>query len=469
MLEAFLIVSLLVWFPIIFYLMSQRGFSMLLAWLLIAPVVTNVLAGHTNPFFKAPEVESELSMNEARRPAGEGYAKAATSIRLQEVLEPTRILVSVLFGIFLLNALVKKGRSLPLDRTEIWMGLFSIILVLNVLLMSRRVAFGLKTAVDAFMIPFVAYYITRRYVTSEDRFRQLIKILGYIGIYTVIFCVVERLAHTEVVYRLHGPFAGAGQLFLVLTVIFYAILAGTQNFSHSPQRYLLYAIPVITLLTWSRGYWLGFLAGVGTFLFLGRRYISKSRKVGAIGVTLILLAFMAAGSLIVSDMVGQRVANTNTVEWRLARWQLTLEASNKQPLFGIGFNNLRDVFGATHGGYTTAHNSFLSLFAELGIVGLLAYLAIIFSMIWIGLRIYRTGAQTLDRWRGITVVSAIIAYQVAAATITILYTVELSQVYVYVFVGAVAGLYSRRHSYIPVARFQTSPQPMGADVPVFTR
>jgi O-antigen ligase len=468
MLEVLLVLGLLIWFPIILHQISHRGFFILLAWLLVAPVVTNVLAGDTNPFFRAPEVDNQISAKEPSRGA-QGYAKAATSIRLKEVLEPTRILLSVLFAVFVLNALLRKNRLAPLDSTEIWMGIFSLILVVNVLLLSRRVAFGLKTAVDAFMIPFLAYYVTRRFVTTEERFHQLIQVLGYVGIYTVIFCVIERLLHTEMVYRLRGPFAGAAHLYLVLTVIFYAMLSGNRTSPHGFYRYLLYLIPVITLLTWSRGYWLGFLAGIGTFLFLGRRYISNSRKIGAIGVTLMLASMLVVSALAVKEMVEERVTNTRTVQWRLMKWETTIQETVKKPLFGIGLNNLRDVFGATHGGYTTAHNSFLSLSAELGIVGLLAYMAIVISMIRLGLRLYWSGARTSDRWRGIAAISAIVAYQTAAATITLLYSVELSQVYVYVFVGAIAGLYAGQPAKAGVPMFPRSPQPTGAEMLVLTR
>jgi O-antigen ligase len=94
--------------------------------------------------------------------------------------------------------------------------------------------------------------------------------------------------------------------------------------------------------------------------------------------------------------------------------------------------------------YTTVHNSYLSLFAELGILGFLAYLAIMKSMLQLGWGLYRRGIHSNDWWRGLAVITTIIAYQIPAFFANTLYSYDLGAVYFYVFLGGVAGLYSRQ-------------------------
>jgi hypothetical protein len=86
----------------------------------------------------------------------------------------------------------------------------------------------------------------------------------------------------------------------------------------------------------------------------------------------------------------------------------------------------------------------LTFLAELGIVGLLTYLAIVTAIIRMGLRLYQQGMYARDRWHGVTVVAIMAAYLLPALVSNTLNSKELSHVYVYAFMGGIAGLYSQR-------------------------
>jgi O-antigen ligase len=92
---------------------------------------------------------------------------------------------------------------------------------------------------------------------------------------------------------------------------------------------------------------------------------------------------------------------------------------------------------------TTAHNGFLAIFAELGFVGLIAYVAVIVCMARLGLRLYRRGTSVQARWGGIAIVAILVAYYTPALTETILHAPELSHVYVFACVGAIVGCYAK--------------------------
>jgi O-antigen ligase len=246
-----------------------------------------------------------------------------------------------------------------------------------------------------------------------------------------------------------------------MAVVFFMMLLGSplrggllQEKCALPQgirRFVLYLAPVIIFLNLTRGDWLGFLVGVGIFLFLGRRLINLSRKMGAIGLTLILIAVMSISLpvLIPKGLLESRIKNPATVYGRLATWEIVLSEAFKHPVFGIGLNNTRDLLAQERawlegsGSNTTAHNSFLTIFTELGTVGLLAYLALVVSMIRTGLSLYRRGGHLRDQWRGIAVIAIMVSYLVPALFGNTLHLTGISHMYVYVFVGGIASLYCR--------------------------
>jgi O-antigen ligase len=372
---------------------------------------------------------------------------------MRELLEPTRIILGAFFLVFLLDASLKRNSVVPLDRTERLMGIFSLLLVTNVLLLSERPLFSMHVVLDAFIVPFLAYYVTRRLVTNEERFCRLVQLLSYLGLFIIICCLIERLSTASILYRLSGPFENVTNLHSVLTVILYAALAGTQATTSNLRRFLLLLIPVVILLTLSRGFWVGSLAGIWVFLFLGRRLINPSKKLGTIGVALIGIPLLAIAIqvfiplLIPTDRLEKRVADVKTVDFRFKRWTVALQEGVKSPIFGIGLNNTRELFGHVLNSYFSPHNSFVTLFAELGTIGSLVYLAIVGSIVRMGLRLYQKGIHPRDRWRGVAVLAVIVAYQVSAVFINVLFTYGLGNVYIYVFMGGMAGLYGRYRAH----------------------
>jgi O-antigen ligase len=227
------------------------------------------------------------------------------------------------------------------------------------------------------------------------------------------------------------------------------------TFPRSVRFFGLCLSPCIVLLTWNRANWVAFLMSTGVFVFLSRRLTSPARKYALIGLILIFLSVAAVGlqaqvlQTIAEERVTQRVG---TVHSRIGAWILIMQEISRAPFFGIGLNELRFVLGTTHIGFmssrseTSAHNSYLSLFAELGIVGLLMYLAIVITMVQRGLRLYRNGALARDRWRGITIVGIMIAYLVPALFGNTFYLKDVTHMYLYAYMGAIAGLYGQRHS-----------------------
>lgn len=152
---------------------------------------------------------------------------------------------------------------------------------------------------------------------------------------------------------------------------------------------------VALLASWSRGGWLGAAAGVMAMLsFLPRR-----RWLGACLVLALLLgAWGALGSGLVPESIAGRLtgfadyvqfqdvrgaditpANYAVLE-RMAHWQAALNMANAHPWLGVGLGN----YEAAYADYALinwpyalghAHNYYLNILAETGILGLVAYLS----------------------------------------------------------------------------------------------
>ena len=126
----------------------------------------------------------------------------------------------------------------------------------------------------------------------------------------------------------------------------------------------------VLLLTQSRGSWIGLLLSC-LILLIPR---GRGKKWGLllifffVAVYLILLGFDKI-PLSIEEMKGKMVG-------RMQFWNLAIETVGDHPVFGIGMNRVRQI---PQVGYEQAHvhNHLLQTAAELGIPGLIAYLAIL--------------------------------------------------------------------------------------------
>jgi O-antigen ligase len=470
MLTTLVVLSLFIWFLVFLQQIGRHGFLILLVWLLIAPVALNVIERPgTNPFM-APESPRAAPSRPTSVPHGY-LSNTAGTIQLKDLVVPSRILFGAFVLFSLLDPLLKKKRLLTLDRTETWMAVFGLVLVASVLLQSRRSAFGFKVALDAFIVPFMAYFVTRRLITNGARFRQLGLVLALTGSYLIVIALFERLLRWGLVSVVQGPFESRDLLYVVIATAFFMALSDQlrdggffkkNNLVDRVQQCVICLAPIIVLMTWRRGIWLGFISGVLVFSVLARRFTRSSRQLAIIGLMLLLIpvVLISTQTSIFKETVGARLARENTVYARFGAWEVTLREAFKQPVFGIGLNNLRDVLAQSRIQFegvkseTHHHNSFLAFFAELGVVGLFAYMMVVGTILFTGLTLYRRGAYPYDRWLGISIIASMAAYLVPALTSSLLHLPAVSHIYVFACIGAITGFCGRRLPHPKTTKFR---------------
>jgi len=124
------------------------------------------------------------------------------------------------------------------------------------------------------------------------------------------------------------------------------------------------------VLSYSRAAFLAVIAGAVWVVLRAPR--------GRLVALLMLVAALLIGAIVAPEAYIRRVTGVSTlrsdpsVQWRVDAWRAAVQAVHDYPMFGVGAGNITRI--TPRGLY--AHNSYLEVAAELGIPGLLAFLAI---------------------------------------------------------------------------------------------
>lgn len=167
--------------------------------------------------------------------------------------------------------------------------------------------------------------------------------------------------------------------------------------------FIIFSLALI--MSWSRGAWLGFIASSVVVISLyPRKFIHRIWLIG-VGLSALWLIFVMGliptsisqrlasvfnEGLSLQDVRGVEITIENyAVVERLAHWQVAVRMAEHSPLVGIGFGNYDSGYPLFqlinwHEPLGHAHNYYLNILAEAGLIGLLGYL------IWWGSIIYQT-------------------------------------------------------------------------------
>ncbi len=207
------------------------------------------------------------------------------------------------------------------------------------------------------------------------------------------------------------------------------------------------------VLSWSRGAWLGFAGGVAVILlfwprrrWIGGAVLAAGLVVGGVALAAGLVPAGVRDRLTsitaefrLGDVRGVDINDENyAVLERLAHWQAAIAMADDHPWLGVGFGN----YEAAYADYALinwpfplghAHNYYLNLLAEVGLVGIIAYLVFWGAVVCQSLRLLR---RLEDPARGI----ALGALGVWAA-LTVHHLVDKLYVNnVYIYLGVLLGL-----------------------------
>ncbi len=209
------------------------------------------------------------------------------------------------------------------------------------------------------------------------------------------------------------------------------------------------------VMSWSRGAWLGFAAAVGTLvLFLPRKrwhgllLVALAVAGLAISLQLNLLPASVAERLTswqddfqLGDVRGVDINDANyAVLERLAHWQAALDMARDNLWLGVGFGNYEPSYpdyDLLNWPYPLghAHNYYLNLLAEVGVIGLITYLILWATIFWQTIHLLKLSDW---RWRGVAL--GLLAAWTALSVHHLLDKLYVNNIYIHL--GALAGLLS---------------------------
>lgn len=274
------------------------------------------------------------------------------------------------------------------------------------------------------------YYVITDWCQTESNTCTLLKVLmastivvalfglwqalsgGYTALYDVLYPVQDEIAQipawegriTSFLEHYNGL---AGYLNLVLPFCLAFATGGTDPVLRILSRWCLAFAALALLLTQSRGGLLAFAAILLVYAYFSAR--DRKARMRRVALVLIVCLVMAA----VAGFFFQRLGEIDdfTAVSRLAIWGGAFTVFAQSPLFGTGFGNLRGLMGGLLNlpdGWTgDAHNLYLELLAETGLIGFAVFGILMFFALCSALRQLRKMESHFNKMIALAILAAL--------------------------------------------------------------
>ena len=168
------------------------------------------------------------------------------------------------------------------------------------------------------------------------------------------------------------------------------------------------------------------------FTFIGyvlfRKHDSTNKIFVVFGVTIIMIAFLFIINNLYNETINlllDRFSSNKTADSRIKSWSVGIELFRQNPFFGIGVGNYSNMVGqmmeSLVQGSRAAHNMYIQVATETGIIGLLSFLWCLFTII------YR---QLKYKFLPVELIFAYVPFLIMGATLSL-----FLQKYIWVFIA----------------------------------
>lgn len=254
------------------------------------------------------------------------------------------------------------------------------------------------------------YLVACAVMTTREQFIRFLRTLAVSLIVPVVFGLYQIATHAGFTFfdlsnRAYGTFGHPNVFgfYLVLSLSMLSAFYYSQRRAYRISAMLGFVVLIALLaLTYTRGAWLGmfialFVVGiaripkavlaaviVGAIVYLSAPAVSRWTFVN-FGVDL--------GRMPVISRLTRNSDEANSIDWRFGVWHEMAAKFRERPLLGYGlgsFTKVRELQVNNYYASTEAHNDYLRLAVETGVIGLGIYTVLLFFVARALIRTYRS-------------------------------------------------------------------------------
>lgn len=295
---------------------------------------------------------------------------------------------------FIMGLIVNKDRAYTITPMS-----FLITMFVALAAFSSLASFNRGKSIQIFVLYAIfafSYFIIVNTIKTKNQWYNLVTVfavsgllVGLYGIYqnffteaTALSSWVDEEMFEDIGIRVYSTFGNPNVLgqYLVLAIpVVFALCVSAKNIPARIAFFITAAVMGACLVfTWSRAAWVGIVLALGFFV------IMKDRRWSTICiVALIILPFILPESII-SRITSIGNMKDSSTAYRVSVWIASLRMAKDYWLGGIGlgsgaFERIYQNYALNGAGFALhSHNFYIQLVVEMGILGLIVFLAIIF-------------------------------------------------------------------------------------------
>ncbi len=298
------------------------------------------------------------------------------------------VAILIFGGLFLIKNKNKFKKLLIKNRTFFIFLLFILVVGLSILSSVNK-----GNSIEEFLriiTIFILFIFTYLNTKTKKDFNQLLVII-VLGAVPPLLIAFNQLLQTDagwwdktiMRFRINGTFLHPATLafYLLATIpILYSILKDKTNTAYQASARLLIPFMLfIIVATLARGAWIGLLI---MFFLYG---ILKNRKFLLGGIAVLFISYLAVSPITnrINDIFHPKY--NSSLKTRIKIVETTLPAFSQKPLMGYGIGEFEEIhlkYNSEAYSYSSkqAHNDYVRLLIEIGLIGLSLYISIFITI-----------------------------------------------------------------------------------------
>lgn len=310
----------------------------------------------------------------------------------------TLLLIYGIFGLYIFRKLTRKERIFQVEEQEVMAYIYFILMIIATATSSMVSGSFRDLAIHTAGVLLMILILDQ--TKERKNFHKIVCILSLATTILALYGIFQYFTGIEIkeewvdvasnsamrarVYSIFGNPNIFAEYLVMMTPLTVGLFWSTNRDSVRIFYFSLFVIQVIALfMTMSRGGWIGLAFSALVFLFfIRKRLLLFAVPMGVLSLFLLPASFLSRFLTIFN-------LSDSSTSYRFKIWEITGEVIRDNFLVGVGLGHL--PFKYTFEKYIRtmpiyhAHNSFIEIFAELGLVGFILFLLFvlsIFLMLW---------------------------------------------------------------------------------------